>query len=52
MVSPMVMLVPIYGLVAALRLLDTHVGLVLVYASLQLPSFSSATSWPASPRAR
>jgi multiple sugar transport system permease protein len=37
MVSPMVMLVPIYGLVAALRLLDTHVGLVLVYASLQLP---------------
>ena len=37
MVSPMVMLVPIYGLVAGLRLLDTHAGLVLVYASLQLP---------------
>jgi multiple sugar transport system permease protein len=37
MVSPMVMLVPIYGLVARLRLLDTHAGLVLVYASLQLP---------------
>lgn len=37
MVSPMVMLVPIYGLVAGLRLLDTHTGLVLVYASLQLP---------------
>ena len=37
MVSPMVMLVPIYGLVAGLRLLDTHAGLGLVYASLQLP---------------
>jgi len=37
MVSPMVLLVPIYGLVAGLRLLDTHVGLVLVYASVQLP---------------
>ena len=37
MVSPMVLLVPIYGLVAGLRLLDTHAGLVLVYASVQLP---------------
>jgi multiple sugar transport system permease protein len=37
MVSPMVMLVPIYGLVGTLRLLDTHAGLVLVYASVQLP---------------
>ena len=37
MVSPMVLLVPIYGLVAGLRLLDTHAGLVLVYASIQLP---------------
>jgi multiple sugar transport system permease protein len=37
MVSPMVMLVPIYGLVARLGLLDSHAGLVLVYASLQLP---------------
>jgi len=37
MVSPMILLVPIYGLVAGLRLLDTHAGLVLVYASVQLP---------------
>jgi len=37
MVSPMILLVPIYGLVAGLRLLDTHVGLVLVYGSVQLP---------------
>jgi multiple sugar transport system permease protein len=37
MVSPMVLLVPIYGLVASLRLLDTHAGLVLVYATIQLP---------------
>ena len=37
MVSPVVLLVPIYGLVAALRLLDTHAGLVLVYAAIQVP---------------
>jgi multiple sugar transport system permease protein len=37
MISPMILLVPIYGLVAGLRLLDTHAGLVLVYASVQLP---------------
>lgn len=37
MVSPVVLLVPIYGLVAGLRLLDTHTGLVLVYAAVQLP---------------
>jgi multiple sugar transport system permease protein len=37
MVSPMVLLVPIYGLVAALRLLDTHAGLALVYAAVQVP---------------
>jgi len=37
MVSPVVLLVPIYGVVAALRLLDTHAGLVLVYAAIQLP---------------
>lgn len=37
MVSPLVLLVPIYGLVAELRLLDTHAGLVLVYAAVQLP---------------
>jgi multiple sugar transport system permease protein len=37
LVSPLVLLVPLYGLVAALGLLDTHSGLVLVYASVQLP---------------
>ncbi|MGE0455266.1 MAG: carbohydrate ABC transporter permease [Vicinamibacteria bacterium] len=37
LVSPLVLLVPIYGIVASLRLLDTHAGLILVYASVQLP---------------
>ncbi len=37
LVSPLVLLVPIYGIVASLRLLDTHTGLILVYASVQLP---------------
>ena len=37
MVSPIVLLVPLYGLVAALGLLDTHKGLVFVYAAVQLP---------------
>jgi multiple sugar transport system permease protein len=36
-VSPIVLLVPIYGVVAGLGLLDTHLGLVLVYAAVQLP---------------
>ena len=37
MVSPLILLVPIYGLVAKLHLLDTHAGLVLVYAAIQVP---------------
>jgi ABC-type glycerol-3-phosphate transport system permease component len=37
MVSPVVLLVPIYGLIAALRLLDTHSGLALVYGAVQVP---------------
>jgi multiple sugar transport system permease protein len=37
MVSPLVLLVPLYGLVSALHLVDTHAGLVLVYAAMQLP---------------
>ncbi len=37
MLSPVVLLVPIYGLVQAMGLVDTHAGLVLVYASLQVP---------------
>jgi multiple sugar transport system permease protein len=36
-VSPIILLVPIYGVVARLGLLDTHTGLVLVYAAVQLP---------------
>lgn len=37
MVSPIVLLVPIYGVVGALGLLDSHAGLVLVYSAIQLP---------------
>jgi multiple sugar transport system permease protein len=37
MVSPIVLLVPLYGLIAHLGLLDTHKGLVTVYAAVQLP---------------
>jgi multiple sugar transport system permease protein len=37
MVSPIVLLVPLYGLVGGLGLLDTRTGLVLVYAAVQLP---------------
>ncbi|MBA2260913.1 MAG: carbohydrate ABC transporter permease [Acidobacteria bacterium] len=37
MLSPVVLLVPIYGLMQRLGLVDTHAGLVLVYASLQVP---------------
>jgi multiple sugar transport system permease protein len=37
MVSPIVLLVPLYGLIAALGLLDTHTGLTLVYIAVQLP---------------
>ena len=37
MVSPIVLLVPIYGLIGRLGLLDTHAGLVVVYAAVQLP---------------
>lgn len=37
MVSPLILLVPIYGLIARLGLLDTHAGLILVYAAIQVP---------------
>jgi len=37
MVSPIVLLVPIYRMVAGARLIDTHAGLVIVYAAVQLP---------------
>ena len=37
MVSPIILLVPLYGLIAHMHLLDTHKGLVLVYTAVQLP---------------
>lgn len=37
MVSSIVLLVPIYAVVDALGLLDSHLGLVLVYVGIQLP---------------
>ena len=37
MVSPIILLVPLYGLIAHLHLLDTQKGLVLVYVAVQLP---------------
>jgi multiple sugar transport system permease protein len=37
MVSPIVLLVPIYGLVSAVGLVDTHLGLIVVYGAMQLP---------------
>jgi len=37
MISPVVLLVPIYGLVQRLGLIDTRAGLILVYAAMQVP---------------
>ena len=37
MLSPVVLLLPIYELMDAMRLIDTHLGLVLVYAAIQTP---------------
>jgi multiple sugar transport system permease protein len=37
MVSPVILLVPIYGVVERLGLIDTHGGLILVYAAMQVP---------------
>jgi multiple sugar transport system permease protein len=37
MVSPVILLVPIYGVVERLGLIDTRAGLVLVYAAMQVP---------------
>lgn len=37
MVSPLILLVPIYGLIARFGLLDTHMGLILVYTAIQIP---------------
>ncbi len=37
MISPVVLLLPLYGLVEHLGLVDTHLGLVLAYAAIQVP---------------
>jgi ABC-type glycerol-3-phosphate transport system permease component len=37
MLSPVVLLLPLYSLVEHVNLLDTHLGLVLTYAAIQLP---------------
>ncbi len=37
MVSPVILLVPIYGVVQRLGLIDTRAGLILVYAAMQVP---------------
>lgn len=37
MISPVVLLLPLYALVQRLGLIDTHVGLVLTYAAIQIP---------------
>jgi multiple sugar transport system permease protein len=37
MLSPVVLLLPLYSLVERIHLLDTHLGLVLTYAAIQVP---------------
>ena len=37
MVSPVILLVPIYGVIERLGLIDTRLGLILVYAAMQVP---------------
>ena len=37
MLSPVVLLLPLYSLIERANLLDTHVGLVLTYAAIQVP---------------
>ncbi len=37
MISPIVLLLPLYVLIERLDLLDTHSGLVLTYAAIQIP---------------
>ena len=37
MVSPVILLVPIYGVIERLGLIDTRAGLILVYAAMQVP---------------
>ena len=37
MVSPVILLVPIYGIIERLGLIDTRAGLIVVYAAMQVP---------------
>jgi multiple sugar transport system permease protein len=37
MLSPVILLVPIYGVIERLGLIDTHRGLILVYSAMQVP---------------
>jgi multiple sugar transport system permease protein len=37
MVSPVILLVPIYGIIERMGLIDTRAGLILVYAAMQVP---------------
>jgi multiple sugar transport system permease protein len=37
MVSPVILLVPIYGIIERIGLIDTRAGLTLVYAAMQVP---------------
>ena len=37
MISPVVLLLPLYSLVERLGLIDTHLGLVLAYSAIQVP---------------
>jgi multiple sugar transport system permease protein len=37
MLSPVVLLLPLYALVESLGLVDTHAGLILTYAAIQVP---------------
>ena len=37
MISPLVIVLPLYRYFASLRLLDTHIGLILVYITVQIP---------------
>lgn len=37
MLSPVVLLLPLYGLIAQAQLLDTHAGLIATYAAMQVP---------------
>jgi multiple sugar transport system permease protein len=37
MISPVVIVIPLYNMMATLNMLDTHMGLILLYIGLQVP---------------